>query len=74
MNLPINDLVSIANLWVLNLQNKNILKKEWEVKIINKQQKIKYKSNNKISNIKLEALLEQHMLAYIHNLYLKHKT
>lgn len=76
MNLPINELVSIGNVWILHLESKNILKKEWEVKVQKNEtnSKITYLHNNIVSDVKLEGILEEHMLAFVHTLYLKHKT
>lgn len=76
MNLPINELVSIGNVWILHLERKNILKKEWEVKVQKngESSKITYIHKNIVSSVKIEGILEEHMLAFIHMLYLKHKT
>tara|TARA_B100000902_G_scaffold41858_2_gene49455 strand:- start:4408 stop:4644 length:237 start_codon:yes stop_codon:yes gene_type:complete len=76
MNLPINELVSIGNLWILHLESKNILKKEWEVKIQKNESssKITYVHKSIVSDVKIEGILEEHMLALVHALYLKHKT
>ena len=76
MNLPINELVSIGNVWILHLESKNILKKEWEVKVQKNEtnSKITYLHNSIVSAVKIEGILEEHMLAFVHTLYLKHKT
>ncbi len=74
MNLLLEELVEVANIWVSHLENRTILQKEWNVKVINKDNKITYESNKLVSDNVVEALMEQHMLAYIHSLYLKNKT
>ena len=74
MNLPLKELVEVANFWVSHLENKTILQKEWNVKVTNKDNKITYESNKLVSNNVVEALMEQYMLTYIHSLYLKNKT
>ena len=76
MNLPINELVSTGNVWILHLESKNILKKEWEVKVQKNETslQITYSHKNIVSDVKIEGILEEHMLAFIHTLCLKHKT
>tara|TARA_B100001093_G_scaffold416029_1_gene406592 strand:- start:6558 stop:6785 length:228 start_codon:yes stop_codon:yes gene_type:complete len=68
MNLPIYELIDIGNLWIQHLESKDILRKQWEVRVIENDGKIGYKSKHVSKNI-LIGLLEEHMLTYIHYIY-----
>ena len=56
MNLPINELVSIGNVWILHLESKNILKKEWEVKVQKNETslQITYSHKSIVSDVKID--------------------
>ena len=73
MNLSLQELVHIGNLWLDVLVSTEKVKSEWQLRVELKDNKIVYSGSKNLSSSFIESIFEEHMLTYIHFQQLTHQ-